>query len=63
VTDSVTHTLTIFQRNHHLCQGVCLAWVRVFVFRYYRLQCARAIPVTWLGSGSCQPGLQGWVQM
>jgi hypothetical protein len=22
-----------------------------------RMQCARAIPVTWLGSGSCQPGL------
>ena len=23
----------------------------------HRMQCARAIPVTWLGSGSCQPGL------
>ena len=22
-----------------------------------RIQCARATPVTWLGSGSCQPGL------
>jgi len=22
-----------------------------------RMQCARAIPVTWLCSGSCQPGL------
>jgi len=22
-----------------------------------RMECARAIPVTWLGSGSCQPGL------
>jgi hypothetical protein len=22
-----------------------------------RMQCARSIPVTWLGSGSCQPGL------
>ena len=22
-----------------------------------RMQCARAIPFTWLGSGSCQPGL------
>ena len=22
-----------------------------------RMQCARAVPVTWLGSGSCQPGL------
>ena len=22
-----------------------------------RMQCAKAIPVTWLGSGSCQPGL------
>jgi len=22
-----------------------------------RMQCARDIPVTWLGSGSCQPGL------
>ena len=28
-----------------------------------RMQCARAIPVTWLGSGSCQPGLQGWILM
>jgi hypothetical protein len=26
-----------------------------------RMQCARAIPVTWLGSGSCQPGLYGWI--
>jgi len=22
-----------------------------------RMQCARAVPVTWLGSGSCQLGL------
>jgi len=22
-----------------------------------RMQCARAVPVIWLGSGSCQPGL------
>ena len=28
-----------------------------------RMQCARAIPVTWLGSGSCQPGLWGWILM
>ena len=28
-----------------------------------RMQCARAIPVTWLGSGSCQPGLDGWILM
>ena len=28
-----------------------------------RMQCARAVPVTWLGSGSCQPGLWGWILM
>jgi len=28
-----------------------------------RMQCTRAILVTWLGSGSCQPGLQGWILM
>ena len=28
-----------------------------------RMQCARAAPVTWLGSGSCQPELQGWILM
>ena len=28
-----------------------------------RMQCARATPVTWLGSGSCQPGLEDWVLM
>ena len=27
------------------------------------MQCARAIPVTGLGSGSCQPGLEGWILM
>ena len=27
------------------------------------MQCARAIPVTWLSSGSCQPGLKGWILM
>ena len=27
------------------------------------MQCARAIPVTWLGSGSCQVCLQGWILM
>ena len=27
------------------------------------MQCARAIPVTWLGSDSCQPGLWGWILM
>ena len=28
-----------------------------------RMQCARAIPVTWLSSDSYQPGLQGWILM
>ena len=28
-----------------------------------RMQSARAIPVTWLGSGSCQPSLWGWILM
>jgi hypothetical protein len=27
------------------------------------MQCAIAIPVTGLGSGSCQPGLEGWILM
>jgi len=27
------------------------------------MQCARAITVTWLDPGSCQPGLQGWILM
>jgi hypothetical protein len=28
-----------------------------------RMQCARAIPVTWLGSGSCQNQPKGWILM
>ena len=28
-----------------------------------RLQCARAIPVAWLGSGSCQNRPSGWILM
>ena len=28
-----------------------------------RMQCARAIPVAWLGSGSCQSRPSGWILM
>jgi hypothetical protein len=31
-----THTFSYFQHNHNICQGICLARVRGFVFRCHR---------------------------